>query len=57
MINPENKKPNWPVKPSFTKPLPSSNDSKKIPPRTQIHSVNNLPHSPSPRSLGNIDSK
>jgi hypothetical protein len=51
MPNPEDRKPNWPAKPNYTSPLPKSSDSGKIPPRTQIHQANNLPHSPSPRPL------
>lgn len=55
-LNPENKKPSWPCQPKYTSPTPNKN-SKSVPPRTQIHAANGLPHSPSPRSLGDIKSK
>jgi hypothetical protein len=57
MINPENKKPNFPAKPNYTKPLPKSSDARKIPPRDHLPAINGLPGSTGPRPLANFDKK
>lgn len=51
MMNPENKKPNFPVKPKYTSPLPKSSDARKIPPRNHLPAANGLPGSTGPRPL------
>lgn len=43
--------PNWPSKPDYTKPLPTSNDAGKIPPRTEVGKFNGLPSSTGPRPM------
>jgi hypothetical protein len=56
MNNPESKKPNWPAKPVFSKPLPKTSPA-TIPPRDHLPAANGLPGSTGPRPMSGFKSK